>query len=174
MQTRDRIQVSKLGCIWNIHIFFWSRWFYSQLQPCMLGNKNCDHGPNTDVNFCSVHQMDESLSPAPATTAEEAMASSGDKAEKRPPPVENRALSGDAPAQGPTGREEAAPEVEPWAAAVPPVRRRKCLWGRCTNGINSSNGISTHQTVFFLKRVISSYFITFLCIHWFSLLCVFK
>ncbi|XP_030003643.1 large proline-rich protein BAG6 [Sphaeramia orbicularis] len=65
-------------------------------------------------------EMAESLSPAPATTAEEAMASSGDNAERRPPPGENRVSSGDAPAQGPTGREEAAPEVEPWAAAVPP------------------------------------------------------
>uniref|UniRef100_A0A672Z3A2 Large proline-rich protein BAG6 n=1 Tax=Sphaeramia orbicularis TaxID=375764 RepID=A0A672Z3A2_9TELE len=37
------------------------------------------------------------LSPAPATTAEEAMASSGDNAERRPPPGENRVSSGDAP-----------------------------------------------------------------------------
>ncbi|XP_075961966.1 large proline-rich protein BAG6 isoform X2 [Anarhichas minor] len=65
-------------------------------------------------------QMEESLSPAPATTAEEAMASSGDSGERGASPGESTALSGDTPAGAPTGLEGAAPEVEPWAAAVPP------------------------------------------------------
>lgn len=62
------------------------------------------------------HQVEERLSPAAATTAEEAMASSGDRQERGPLPASSR----DIPVQAPTGREEAAPEGEPWAAAVPP------------------------------------------------------
>lgn len=67
--------------------------------------------------------MEESLSPAPATTAEEAMASSGDCGERGAPTGENPS-SGDpqCPAGAPMRQEEAAPEVEQWAAAVPPVR----------------------------------------------------
>ncbi|XP_042362396.1 LOW QUALITY PROTEIN: large proline-rich protein BAG6 [Plectropomus leopardus] len=68
-------------------------------------------------------EMEESLSPAPATTAEEAMASSGDGGEREASHGENTASSGDTqcPAAGALkGREGAAPEVEPWAAAVPP------------------------------------------------------
>ncbi|XP_041810661.1 large proline-rich protein BAG6 isoform X3 [Chelmon rostratus] len=67
-------------------------------------------------------EMEESLSPAPATTAEEAMASSGDHGERGMSPGDNTALSGDiqCPAGAPTRREEGAPEVEQWAAAVPP------------------------------------------------------
>ncbi|KAM8767554.1 large proline-rich protein BAG6-like [Acanthopagrus schlegelii] len=67
-------------------------------------------------------EMEESLSPAPATTAEEAMASSGDRGERGASPGENSASSGDTqcPAVAPARREEAAPEVEQWAAAVPP------------------------------------------------------
>ncbi|XP_078031710.1 large proline-rich protein BAG6 isoform X1 [Epinephelus lanceolatus] len=66
-------------------------------------------------------EMEESLSPAAATTAEEAMAS-GDGAEREAPHGDNTASAGDAqcPAGAPTGREGAAPEVEPWATAVPP------------------------------------------------------
>lgn len=66
-------------------------------------------------------EMEESLSPAPATTAEEAMASSGDCGERGAPTGENPS-SGDpqCPAGAPMRREEAAPEVEQWAAAVPP------------------------------------------------------
>ncbi|XP_074469405.1 large proline-rich protein BAG6 [Sebastes fasciatus] len=68
--------------------------------------------------------MEESLSPAPATTAEEAMASSGDGGERGASPGGNASLSGDArprrPAGAPPGREGAFPEVEPWAASVPP------------------------------------------------------
>ncbi|XP_078146530.1 large proline-rich protein BAG6 isoform X2 [Centroberyx gerrardi] len=70
-------------------------------------------------------EMEESLSPAAATTAEEAMASSGDGGEMGASPGETtpsrRASSGETQGPGaPTGREETAPEVEPWAAAVPP------------------------------------------------------
>lgn len=60
------------------------------------------------------------MSPAAATTAEEAMASSDDHKERGASP----ASSGDAqcPVGAPAGQQEAVPEVEPWAAAVPPVR----------------------------------------------------
>lgn len=64
-------------------------------------------------------EMEERLSPAAATTAEEAMACPGDRADKSNPTVS----SGDttaAPAPGPTIREEGPTEPEPWAAAVPP------------------------------------------------------
>lgn len=66
----------------------------------------------------------ESLSPAPATTAEEVMASSGDHGERGASQRENAALSEDTqcPAGATTRQEEATPEVEQWAAAVPPVR----------------------------------------------------
>uniref|UniRef100_A0A671UKP8 Large proline-rich protein BAG6 n=1 Tax=Sparus aurata TaxID=8175 RepID=A0A671UKP8_SPAAU len=66
--------------------------------------------------------MEESLSPAPATTAEEAMASSDDHGERGVSPGENSASSRDTqcPAVALARREEAAPEVEQWAAAVPP------------------------------------------------------
>ena len=76
-------------------------------------------------------QMDETLSPAAATTAEEAMASPG---EGRDPPrtapreaapfrrVSSGELRGAASAVAPTGREESGLEAETWAAAVPPVR----------------------------------------------------
>uniref|UniRef100_A0A667X9E0 Large proline-rich protein BAG6 n=1 Tax=Myripristis murdjan TaxID=586833 RepID=A0A667X9E0_9TELE len=57
-------------------------------------------------------EMEESLSPAVATTAEEAMASSGDSSEMGAPPSQGPGA--------PTGQEETALEVEPWAAAVPP------------------------------------------------------
>ncbi|XP_068566880.1 large proline-rich protein BAG6 [Cebidichthys violaceus] len=82
-----------------------------------------EHNPITEdqiQHYIIYTQMEESLSPAPATTAEEAMASSGDSGERGASPGENTALSGDTPAGAPTGREGAAPEVEPWAAAVPP------------------------------------------------------
>lgn len=69
-------------------------------------------------------QMEESTSPAPGTTAEEAMASSRYRGEKGVSQRENTASSEDTqcPAGAPTRWEEAAPEVEQWAAAVPPVR----------------------------------------------------
>ncbi|XP_067365854.1 large proline-rich protein BAG6 isoform X2 [Channa argus] len=67
-------------------------------------------------------EMEESLSPAAAITAEEAMASSDNSGEKGASPGDNTASLGDT--QGPVGapaeREEAVPEVEPWATAVPP------------------------------------------------------
>nr|XP_040045118.1 large proline-rich protein BAG6 isoform X1 [Gasterosteus aculeatus aculeatus] len=61
-------------------------------------------------------QMEDSLSPAPATTAVEAPGERGASPGVKP------ALSGDrsCPGWGPTGREEASPGVESWAAAVPP------------------------------------------------------
>ena len=67
--------------------------------------------------------MDEGLSPAAATTAEEAMASSGDSGERGVSPGETTPSSGDTQrlAGALSGREEVAPEVEPWAASVPPV-----------------------------------------------------
>lgn len=73
-------------------------------------------------------QMEESLSPAPATTAEEAMASSDDHGERGVSPGENSASSRDTqcPAVALARREEAAPEVEQWAAAVPPVSNEAC------------------------------------------------
>lgn len=72
-------------------------------------NGSCDH---------PICQMEDSLSPAPATTAVEAPGERGASPGVKP------ALSGDrsCPGWGPTGREEASPGVESWAAAVPPVR----------------------------------------------------
>lgn len=72
-------------------------------------------------------EMDEGLSPAPATTAEEAMASSGESADSREPPADLapscRPSSGET--RGPAGmaaagREESGAEAEPWAASMPP------------------------------------------------------
>uniref|UniRef100_A0A672R074 Large proline-rich protein BAG6 n=1 Tax=Sinocyclocheilus grahami TaxID=75366 RepID=A0A672R074_SINGR len=65
--------------------------------------------------------MEEGLSPAPATTAEEVMASSGDTADADEPP--GRPLLEEtrgAVAMATADREESAGEVEPWAATVPP------------------------------------------------------
>ncbi len=71
-------------------------------------------------------QMEEGLSPAPATTAEEVMATSGDTADGDEPPgrpllEETRGAVAMAPADM-----ESTGEAEPWAATVPPVRLR-CL-----------------------------------------------
>ncbi|XP_041933610.1 large proline-rich protein BAG6 isoform X1 [Alosa sapidissima] len=65
-------------------------------------------------------EMEETMSPAPATTAEEAMMTSADAAEGT---GSRRASSGEARGTVPmaaAGREETGAEVEPWAAAVPP------------------------------------------------------
>lgn len=69
------------------------------------------------------------MSPAPATTAEEAIAPSGERPDSRQPASDLTSLHRPAsvntrePAgMAPNGREEAGAEVEPWAAAVPPVR----------------------------------------------------
>uniref|UniRef100_A0A8C1QF32 Large proline-rich protein BAG6 n=1 Tax=Cyprinus carpio TaxID=7962 RepID=A0A8C1QF32_CYPCA len=66
-------------------------------------------------------QMEEGLSPAPATTAEEVMASSGDTADGDEPPgrpsLEETRGAG---AMSPVDREESTGEAEPWAATVPP------------------------------------------------------
>lgn len=64
--------------------------------------------------------VEEGLSPAPATTAEEALRSSGDtdgdEAPSRPSAEETRG----AVAMATTEREESTGEAEPWAATVPP------------------------------------------------------
>uniref|UniRef100_A0A3Q0T9D8 Large proline-rich protein BAG6 n=1 Tax=Amphilophus citrinellus TaxID=61819 RepID=A0A3Q0T9D8_AMPCI len=58
-------------------------------------------------------------SPAAATTAEEAMTPSAVTGERgAPPPVS--AVDSQCPAGALTGQEDVAPEIEPWAAAVPP------------------------------------------------------
>ncbi|TSK28221.1 Large proline-rich protein BAG6 [Bagarius yarrelli] len=68
------------------------------------------------------------MSPAPATTAEEAMTPSGERTDSRQPApdlspihrptsVHTRELAGMAA----NGREESGAEAEPWAAAMPPV-----------------------------------------------------
>ncbi|XP_072532017.1 large proline-rich protein BAG6 isoform X2 [Salminus brasiliensis] len=72
-------------------------------------------------------EMEEGLSPAHATTAEEAMASSGESADSREPAADLtpplRPLPGET--RGPagvtaSGREESGAEAEPWAASMPP------------------------------------------------------
>ncbi|XP_036808928.1 large proline-rich protein BAG6 isoform X1 [Oncorhynchus mykiss] len=72
-------------------------------------------------------EMAAGLSPAPATTAGEAMVSSGDRQEVGASPEvttpSRRASSGEigrAVAMAAGGREESVGDVEPWAAAVPP------------------------------------------------------
>uniref|UniRef100_A0AAQ5Y0R9 Large proline-rich protein BAG6 n=1 Tax=Amphiprion ocellaris TaxID=80972 RepID=A0AAQ5Y0R9_AMPOC len=56
----------------------------------------------------TVCQLEDSLSPVAATTVKEAMASSGDTGKRG------------CPAETPKGPEDTAPEMEPWATAVPP------------------------------------------------------
>ncbi|KAM7383670.1 hypothetical protein PAMA_011164 [Pampus argenteus] len=67
-------------------------------------------------------EMEDSLSPVAATTAEEVMASSGDSGERGASPEKITPSSGDPQlsAEALTEQEEVAPEMEPWAAAVPP------------------------------------------------------
>uniref|UniRef100_A0A8P4K7G7 Large proline-rich protein BAG6 n=1 Tax=Dicentrarchus labrax TaxID=13489 RepID=A0A8P4K7G7_DICLA len=72
-----------------------------QIQHYVIHTQVINRPRKIERGFC--------LSPAPATTAEEAMASSGDSGERGSSPGENTAR-----------REEAATEVEQWAAAVPP------------------------------------------------------
>uniref|UniRef100_A0A8C7RIN1 Large proline-rich protein BAG6 n=1 Tax=Oncorhynchus mykiss TaxID=8022 RepID=A0A8C7RIN1_ONCMY len=81
-------------------------------------------GQQTDTQSVEVSDC---LSPAPATTAEEAMASSGNRQEVGAYPEvtapSQRASSGEtrgAVAMAAGGREESGGDVEPWAAAVPP------------------------------------------------------
>lgn len=66
--------------------------------------------------------MEDTLSPTPATTAEEAMASSRDTADKASVSGEAGGASAGAVAMATAGREEPGEEAEPWAATVPPVR----------------------------------------------------
>ena len=62
------------------------------------------------------------MSPAAATTAEEAMASSAGSGERGVSPGDNtRATDIQCHTESPTGQ-ETTPDVERWAAAVPPVR----------------------------------------------------
>uniref|UniRef100_A0A672R0F4 Large proline-rich protein BAG6 n=1 Tax=Sinocyclocheilus grahami TaxID=75366 RepID=A0A672R0F4_SINGR len=83
-----------------------------------------EHNPVTEdqiQHYVIYTQMEEGLSPAPATTAEEVMASSGDTADADEPP--GRPLLEEtrgAVAMATADREESAGEVEPWAATVPP------------------------------------------------------
>ncbi|KAL0962112.1 hypothetical protein UPYG_G00335820 [Umbra pygmaea] len=72
-------------------------------------------------------EMEQSLSPAPATTAEEAMASSGDQEEVGASPAITSPLQRASPGEtrggvsmAAGGRVESGGEVEPWGAAVPP------------------------------------------------------
>lgn len=73
--------------------------------------------------------MSLQLSPAPATTAEEAMAPSGERPDSRQPVPDLTPLhrpsavsTRESVGMAANGREESCAEVEPWAAAVPPVR----------------------------------------------------
>lgn len=69
------------------------------------------------------------MSPAPATTAEEAMTPSGERTDSRQPasdltPLHRPSLVNTREPTGTAanGREESGAEAEPWAAAVPTVR----------------------------------------------------
>uniref|UniRef100_A0A673LW31 Large proline-rich protein BAG6 n=1 Tax=Sinocyclocheilus rhinocerous TaxID=307959 RepID=A0A673LW31_9TELE len=69
-----------------------------------------EHNPVSEdqiQHYVLYTQMEEGLSPAPATTAEEVMASSGDTTDG-------------AVAMAPVDREESIGEAEPWAATLPP------------------------------------------------------
>ena len=74
--------------------------------------------------------MEEAMSPASATTAEEAMAVVAEGSRDAPAAVtEERApshrvlvMGGDTPVPVLAGRERPGPDMEPWAAGVPPVR----------------------------------------------------
>uniref|UniRef100_A0A8C1KC27 Large proline-rich protein BAG6 n=1 Tax=Cyprinus carpio TaxID=7962 RepID=A0A8C1KC27_CYPCA len=83
-----------------------------------------EHNPVTEdqiQHYVIYTQMEEGLSPAPATTAEEVMASSRDTADTDEPP--GRPLLEEtrgAVAMATADREESIGEVEPWAATVPP------------------------------------------------------
>uniref|UniRef100_A0A8B9RF47 Large proline-rich protein BAG6 n=1 Tax=Astyanax mexicanus TaxID=7994 RepID=A0A8B9RF47_ASTMX len=89
-----------------------------------------DHNPVTEnqiQHYVIYTQMEEGLSPAPATTAEEAMASSGESADSREPAADLappcRPSSGEArgtAGMAAAGREESGAEAEPWAASMPP------------------------------------------------------
>ncbi|KAM9838819.1 large proline-rich protein BAG6 isoform 2-T3 [Aulostomus maculatus] len=84
-----------------------------------------EHNPVTEEqiqHYVILTQMGETLSPTPATTAEEAMASSGESGETAASPGQKKRASGDGerPAGAPPGRVEMGPEMEPWAASVPP------------------------------------------------------
>ncbi|CAI5689688.1 unnamed protein product [Oreochromis niloticus] len=68
---------------------------------------------------CASVEMEESSSPSAATTAEEAMVSTG---EGEAPPSGSSVDGSSQCSSGPqAGQDEVSPEMEPWAAAVPPI-----------------------------------------------------
>ncbi|XP_034748907.1 large proline-rich protein BAG6 isoform X2 [Etheostoma cragini] len=87
-----------------------------------------EHNPVTEdqIQHYIIHtQAEEGLSLAPGTRAEDATAPSRESGERGMSPRGNTASSGDSqcPAGAPTGwarHPVASPELEPWAAAVPP------------------------------------------------------
>ncbi|XP_062342976.1 large proline-rich protein BAG6 isoform X1 [Osmerus eperlanus] len=99
---------------------------YSQSEPSHRAEPEARTG-GQEAEPLNV-EMDETLSPAAATTAEEAMASSGEGRDPRTAPreatpfrrVSSGELRGTAAAVAPTGREESGLEADTWAAAVPP------------------------------------------------------
>ncbi|XP_023665483.2 large proline-rich protein BAG6 isoform X2 [Paramormyrops kingsleyae] len=79
--------------------------------------------PESELPVESVDQsmeVEDTLSPTPATTAEEAMASSRETADKASASGEAGGASAGAAAMATAGREEPGGEAEPWAATVPP------------------------------------------------------
>uniref|UniRef100_A0AAZ1WVI5 Large proline-rich protein BAG6 n=1 Tax=Oreochromis aureus TaxID=47969 RepID=A0AAZ1WVI5_OREAU len=73
---------------------------------------------NKNMLTSPLGQMEESSSPAAATTAEEAMVSTG---EGEAPPSGSSVDGSSQCSSGPqAGQDEVSPEMEPWAAAVPP------------------------------------------------------
>ncbi|XP_010871520.2 large proline-rich protein BAG6 isoform X2 [Esox lucius] len=99
----------------------------NQIQHYVIHTRPAGPGAGQHTDNHNV-EMEEGLSPAPATTAEEAMASSGDRQEVGgAPPGETtplrRASSGEtrgSVAMAAGGREESGGDVESWAAVVPP------------------------------------------------------
>ncbi|XP_018609990.2 large proline-rich protein BAG6 isoform X1 [Scleropages formosus] len=84
--------------------------------------------PLLESDAQSMEQVEETHSPAPATTAEEAMASSCETGDKGTSSGDTGAVGGAsagetrgaAAAIPPGGREQSGGEAEPWAASVPP------------------------------------------------------
>ncbi|XP_060760698.1 large proline-rich protein BAG6 isoform X2 [Neoarius graeffei] len=85
--------------------------------------------PESESNTEAVQQTQSQnveMSPAPATTAEEAMAPSGERTDSRQPTPDLMSLhrpsvnTQESSGMAANGREESGAEAEPWAAAVPP------------------------------------------------------
>uniref|UniRef100_A0A7N6BBH8 Large proline-rich protein BAG6 n=1 Tax=Anabas testudineus TaxID=64144 RepID=A0A7N6BBH8_ANATE len=116
----DHLETQRMSAEVNPSLVNWLTSMMSMRLHVIL-----EHNPVTEdqiMHYVIYTQMEESLSPVAATTAEEAMASSDDSGERGAPPGDNTTSSGDTqcPVGAPAGREEATPEAEPWAAAVPP------------------------------------------------------